>query len=328
MQLRGKIRLSRLKTKEEYQKTKAYRFFHWYSGEKDPYLDKVEMHPQPEKPKEELTIEERMHDRQIVIDKVYDFDKNKNMKLFNRFYAIASIIFCIIFITILLIAVSYLPRAGSAMNPNNNEVSKRYIENGLQETGAVNIVTGMILNYRGFDTFGETCVLFIATSCVMILLMVNEEKLKDSIELNDRRYEPKNDVILQKVAFVLVPIIFIFGIYVILNGHLSPGGGFSGGAMIGAGMILYVSAFGFKKTQKFFNENTYKVVKVSALTLYGVLMIYYFYTGANGIDNHIPLGTPGNILSSGMILPINIFVGSEVACTMYAFYALFRRGGL
>lgn len=320
--------MSRLKSEEEYQKTKAYRFFKWYSGEKDPYLGKVEMQPQPEISEEELTIEECMHDKAIVIERVYDMDKNKNIKMFNRFYTIISVVFCVTIIAVLLLAVSYLPRTGNAKNPDNNEVAERYIEKGLQETGAVNIVTGMILNYRGFDTFGETCVLFIATSCVMILLMVNEEKLKKSIELNDRRYEPKNDVILQKVAFVLVPIIFIFGIYVILNGHLSPGGGFSGGAIIGAGMILYVSAFGFQKTQKFFNETIYKIIKVTALTLYGFIMIYYFYTGANGIDNHIPLGKPGSILSSGMILPINIFVGSEVACTMYAFYALFRRGGL
>lgn len=320
--------MSRLKSEEEYQKTKAYRFFKWYSGEKDSYLGKVEMRPQPEVSEEELTIEECMRDKAIVIEKVYDIDKNKNLKMFNRFYNVISVIFCITFIAVLLFTVSYLPIAGNAKNPDNNEVAERYIEKGLQETGAVNIVTGMILNYRGFDTFGETCVLFIATSCVMILLMVNEEKLKKSIELNDRRYEPKNDIILQKVAFILVPIIFIFGIYVILNGHLSPGGGFSGGAIIGAGMILYVSAFGFEKTQKFFNEKTYKIVKVTALTLYGFVMIYYFYTGANGIDNHIPLGRPGSILSSGMILPINIFVGSEVACTMYAFYALFRRGGL
>ncbi len=320
--------MSRLKSEEEYQKTKAYRFFKWYSGEKDPYLGKVEMHPQTDLSEEELTIEECMRDKAIVIERVYDIDKNKNIKMFNRFYTFISVIFCITIIAVLLLTVSYLPRTGNAKNPDNNEVAERYIENGLQETGAVNIVTGMILNYRAFDTFGETCVLFIATSCVMILLMVNEEKLKKSIELNDRRYEPKNDVILQKVAFVLVPIIFIFGIYVILNGHLSPGGGFSGGAIIGAGMILYVSAFGFQKTQRFFNETIYKIVKVSALTLYGLLMIYYFYTGANGINNYIPLGKPGSILSSGMILPINIFVGSEVACTMYAFYALFRRGGL
>ena len=127
---------------------------------------------------------------------------------------------------------------------------------------------------------------------------------------------------------ITVPIVFIFGIYVILNGHLSPGGGFSGGAMIGAGMILYVSAYGFDKMQKFFNEKTYKVVKVAALCTYCVVITYYLFMGANDFNNHISLGVPGMIFSAGIILWLNIFVGIEVACTMYAFYALFRRGGL
>ena len=93
-------------------------------------------------------------------------------------------------------------------------------------------------------------------------------------------------------------------------------------------MILYVSAFGFKKTQRFFNEQVYKVAKITALTMYGIVGSYFYILGANGIENHIPLGIPGHILSGGIILPINICVGLEVACTMYAFYALFRRGGL
>jgi multicomponent Na+:H+ antiporter subunit B len=130
------------------------------------------------------------------------------------------------------------------------------------------------------------------------------------------------------VTLILVPVIFLFGFYIILNGHLSPGGGFSGGATIGAGLILYVTTFGFHKTQRFFSEKTYDRVKVGALSLYSVTMIYYFYTGANMLKNVIPMGTAGNILSSGMILPINIFVGLEVACTMYCFFALFRRGGM
>ena len=158
--------------------------------------------------------------------------------------------------------------------------------------------------------------------------MVDDAILKKQEVKNDRRYEPKNDAILQGTAFVLCPIIFIFGIYVILNGHLSPGGGFSGGAILGAGLILYVSAFGFKKTQRFFNEHIYKIAKITALCMYGIIGSYFYILGANGIENHIPLGTPGHILSGGIILPIDICVGLEVACTMYAFYALFRRGGL
>ncbi len=265
----------------------------------------------------------------MIREKVYDKAHNKKLKIFHNIYVAAAIMFCITLVGILLYTVSYLPRTGNPSNPDNNVVSQRYIEQGLQETGAVNIVSGMILTYRAFDTFGETNVLFIATCCVMILLMLDERILKKLEEgSGDRRFEPKNDMILQGTAFILCPIIFIFGIYIILNGHLSPGGGFSGGAILGAGLILYASAFGFNKTQRFFDEHVYKAAKITALCMYGVIGSYFYITGANGIENHIPLGQPGHILSGGIILPIDICVGLEVACTMYAFYALFRRGGL
>ena len=98
--------------------------------------------------------------------------------------------------------------------------------------------------------------------------------------------------------------------------------------MIGAGLILFCNALGLEQTRRFFNEHIYKVVKVGSLVLYGITMSYYFFTGGNGLQNIIPLGTPGHLISSGMILPINIFVGLEVACTMYSFFSLFRQGSL
>lgn len=55
-----------------------------------------------------------------------------------------------------------LPPFGEADNPYNNEVSQRYIEKGIEETGAINFVAGMILDYRAFDTLGESFVLFTA----------------------------------------------------------------------------------------------------------------------------------------------------------------------
>lgn len=318
--------MSKLREPSDYKLTKAYRFFRWLDGEKDPYLDHVEMKPQDEFVEEEQTLKERMRDKQMVYEKVYDMEHNKEIKIFNVLYRMMSIIFCVTLIAILLITVSYLPKTGNASNPDNNEVSRRYIEQGLQETGAVNIVTGMILDYRAFDTFGESNVLFIATVTVLILLRL-DKKEKEEAEENDRLYEPKNDMILQKIAFILVPLIMIFGIYVILNGHLSPGGGFSGGAIIGAGLILYLNAFGFKKTEKFFTEKTYKWICFASLSFYCLAKSYSFYTGANHLESGISIGTPGDILSSGLILPLNICVGLVVACTMYAFYALFRKGG-
>lgn len=308
-------------------------FTRWFYGEKDPLLGKVEMKSQEEYQPKEGEIRELMKEHAELHEHIYNMQNNTKLKVFERMYQIAAVVFCLILISILLITVSWLPPVGNASNPDNNEVAARYIERGLQETGAVNIVTGMILDYRAFDTFGESNVLFIGTITVLILLRIdkrgnkNGEPTIEEAEANDRRYEPKNDMILQIIASFLVPIIMIFGIYVILNGHLSPGGGFSGGAIIGAGLILYLNAFGFAKTERFFTEKTYKWICFCSLSFYCLAKSYSFYTGANHLESGIPLGAPGAILSSGLILPLNICVGLVVACTMYAFYALFRKGG-
>ncbi|MDE7179299.1 MAG: hypothetical protein K2O59_15970 [Lachnospiraceae bacterium] len=315
--------MSKKRSSEAYQKTFAFRFFRWISGEKDPYLGEVEMRPQEEYHVDEETLIRREMEHDAILDKVYDTKNNKGIRLFQSLYEITSILFCLFLIALLLITVSYLPAVGTVTRPVNNEVAQRYIEDGLEETGAINIVAGMILDYRAFDTLGESHVLFVATITVLILLRLN----KGQEDKNDRIFEPKNDVILQLVATFLVPIIIIFGIYIILNGHLGPGGGFSGGAVIGAGLVLYLNAFGFAKTERFFTEKTYKWVCFFSLSFYCLAKSYSFYTGANHLHSVIPKGTPGAILSSGLILPLNIAVGLVVACTIYAFYAMFRKGG-
>ncbi len=314
--------------RDNYENSLWNRLTRWVNGESDPFQGKMEMEPLREADYvgDSVYNPDRLNKEKIA-QYLEDTRKNKEMRAFRVLYCMSSVALCLLLIAVLLLTVSYLPVLGDPNGPNNNEVSARYIEKGMEESGAVNMVTNMILSYRGFDTFGETCVLFIAATCVIILLRKNEEEIENTKE-TDWTYEPKPDAILQRMTLVLVPVIFLYGFYIILNGHLSPGGGFSGGATIGAGLILYVTTFGFHKTQRFFNEKIYDMVKVGALSMYSITMIYYFYTGANMLKNVIPLGTPGDIISSGMILPINIFVGLEVACTMYAFFALFRRGGM
>ena len=75
----------------------------------------------------------------------------------------------------------------------------------------------------------------------------------------------------------------------ILNGHLSPGGGFSGGAIIGAGLILYLTAFGFEKAEKMFTEKPIKAVCFVALTFYCLAKSYSFFTGANSFGQSYPI---------------------------------------
>ena len=319
--------MSRKVPEERYRKTFSYKFRCWLEGTKDPFLGQVEMEPREPFVESEEARERREQDSKALEAKVYDLEHNFEMRIFNRIYRVFCILFCIFLVVMLLAAVSDLPPFGHAENPANNEVAQRYIEKGLEETGAVNIVTGMILDYRAFDTLGESHVLFIATCTVLILLRRDGKKEQEEGQDNDRLYEPKNDVILQTVARVLVPPILLFGIYIILAGHLGPGGGVSGGAVIGAGLILYLNAFGFAKTERFFTAKTYRRMSFCALACYSIAKSYSFYTGANHIESVVPLGTPGAILSGGLILVLNICVGVVVAGTMYTFYVMFRKGG-
>ena len=249
------------------------------------------------------------------------------LRVFGRVYPLLAVILCIVMSAILILTVSHLPRYGEETAPANNEVAERYLEQGMEETGAVNSVAGMIISYRGFDTLGEAHVLFTAVVAVMILLMEESDARRRRAERREEALlDLSRDPIVRQIVRFLVPTILLFGIYIMLNGHLSPGGGFSGGAIVGAALILHSLGYGFERTERLFSEKVYAAIKVSALLLYALLMGYFFFTGANGLNAHIPLGTPGDILSAGFILPINIAVGFEVACTMYGLYSFFRRG--
>ncbi len=71
---------------------------------------------------------------------------------------------------ILLFGLTDFPEFGRADNPAHNEVMVKYIEDGVADTGAVNLVSGMILDYRAFDTFVESIVFFTAVIAVLAVL--------------------------------------------------------------------------------------------------------------------------------------------------------------
>ena len=247
----------------------------------------------------------------------------------SRLRSVLSAVLCLSLISLLIFAVARMPKFGNADTLVDSELTKFYVENTLKDSGAVNIITGIILDYRGFDTLGESHVLFIAVCTVLLMLSIRGEKdEKERLSANeyDRHFEPRHDLILQSAARILTPLIFVFGIYIVFNGHLSPGGGFSGGAVLGAGLILYQNAFGYKRIEKFFTYKTFRLVSVCSLLFYSLAKGYHFITGADHISSGIPKGTPGNIFSAGLLLPLNIAVGLVVACTMYALYTMFRKG--
>jgi len=115
-------------------------------------------------------------------------------------------------------------------------ISQHFASKGAEEVGAANIVTAIVVTYRGFDTLGEVTILFLTASIIAFFLKLKDEENEIKIKNSD------TSELLVTASQILIPIIFLFGIYVFMNGHLTPGGGFQGGAIIATGVALMILA--------------------------------------------------------------------------------------
>jgi multicomponent Na+:H+ antiporter subunit B len=181
------------------------------------------------------------------------------------------------------------------------------------ETETANAVTSVVTYFRGFDTLGEVTILFLSIFGIGLGL----EGYKD--KLNIFAYENQ----LLKIAVdVLFPLIIMFGFYIIIHGHLSPGGGFQGGVVIASAFLLMFLA----KDDEF--SLNHKIISLAEalsgvgfilLGLLGVLLLDRF------LGNFLPLGSMGNLFSGGLIPLIYIFVGIKVSAEITALVEYFVR---
>ena len=284
------------------------RFCDWVNGN-SPATDRTTQYVMVHKP-----------GRAYEPPEIHEERERLRLKKFFGLYPVAAGILCVALMVILLITVVEIPPFGQPGNPTNNEVSRHYLEYTEEETGATNAVAGMILSYRGFDTLGESCVLFLAVSSVMILLQRDQNNTTEQILHRMRREDQIErthpDNILRQSAKILTPFILLFGLYVLVNGETSPGGGFSGGAILGGGLILYASAFGAERLGVHLTRGLYDRIRLTGLLAYAFTYGAFIFTGSNDIK----------VDMEWMMTVIDLAVGIVVACTIYGFYTMFQRG--
>ena len=182
------------------------------------------------------------------------------------------------------------------------DVSNHYMNNGLKETGAANIVTSVVVTYRGFDTLGEVTILFIAAIGLGAVLFTEKRQAG--------REEEKEEasLIVRTGSKLLFPFIILFGAYIFMHGHLTPGGGFQGGAVIASGFLLMYLAWPARVA----GRKRFSVVESLAglaFVAVGILGIIY---GAGFLANFLPLGTRYALLSAGVIPIIYVAIGLKV----------------
>lgn len=142
----------------------------------------------------------------------------------------------------LLIAAKDLPNWGDVHAPVNEAVSaQHYITQTYEETTVPNLVTAVLADYRGYDTMFETVVVFIAGLSIMAIVGM-QPGWQSSVPQPQASDAQKEDPIVRTTCRILMPLILLFGLYVIAHGHHSPGGGFQGGIILAAGLILLALA--------------------------------------------------------------------------------------
>lgn len=139
---------------------------------------------------------------------------------------------------------------------------------------------------------------------------------KHKLAKHKEKHEVKgDDTIIQCCSDIVLPIAVILGLYIILHGHLTPGGGFQGGVLVGgAASIMYI-AYGRKGINEIFNLYRFKISEsIGALgfILIASLGLIYGIKGFAFFQNVANKGTPGTILSSGNIFLMNFAVGYKV----------------
>jgi multicomponent Na+:H+ antiporter subunit B len=134
-------------------------------------------------------------------------------------------------------------------------------------------------------------------------------------------------LIVKNMTRLVAGFIAIFGIYIVLYGHVSPGGGFAGGVILAGALVLVVLAFGEEFSRKVFPHS---VAQVSdALGATGFLLVALFgYMVGGFFMNFLPRGEPGSLFSAGTIPISNLAIGIKVGAGLFGVFlalALFRR---
>jgi multicomponent Na+:H+ antiporter subunit B len=199
-------------------------------------------------------------------------------------------------------------------------LGKQYVELVPQELGAANVITGILLAYRAFDTLGEVAVLFMVAAGVGLVLEKSGRR-KQSLSAGASAPPQQASEIVRTGAQVLVPLIAIFSAYIIMHGHLSAGGGFQGGAVIASSVILILFAEPQQRLDQQFLSRTESVA--------GVLFVLVGVAGlilAGGfLDNRVlPLGQFGAFFSAGAIPVLSVLLGIKVGCELSVIIDRFR----
>jgi len=218
-------------------------------------------------------------------------------EIYKNFYKIVLVVLLAIFLVMIFYEIQSLD--------SERYLSDHYISKGVQETGAINIVTSVLYDFSAFDTLGEATVILIATSTLAFLVPVRKVSMQGS----------KFTIIVYQAIKFIVPFLAVLGSYLIVSGHLSPGGGFVGGVVLAFIPIVVTVTYGVKFSEYHIKPNIKKLLENLGAIGFILLGLLGVLAGSNFLANgkaNFNLGTSGELISAGLIPYLNIMIGIKV----------------
>ncbi len=183
----------------------------------------------------------------------------------------------------------------------------------VYERHATDVGTAVNFDYRGFDTLGEESILFASVMGCALLLRKREDDHEDPpLDREYSRGVPEPSDAVRVCCMALVVLLVIFGLDIVLHGQLTPGGGFQGGVILASVPLIVYLGSDYRKFQQITNHTLTEAVEGLGIAIYALLGFAALLFGAPYLTNILPLGTTGNVNSSGTITAISVATGMEV----------------
>ena len=206
-------------------------------------------------------------------------------------------------------AVTGLPGFGHPRGPYATAAVKA----ALQGRHVADTVAGVTFDVRGIDTLGEELILFCAAIGATVLLRAQRAEGRDEQAAGPAEEErPRISGPLRALGAALVGPMLVLGVYVVTHGHLTPGGGFQGGVILAAALLLVYAAGQLLAIERLRPVALVELAEAVGAAAFALVALGGLVFAAAAMENFLPFGTTASLLSGGTIPVLNLAVGVEV----------------
>ncbi len=185
---------------------------------------------------------------------------------------------------------------------------------GVTERHATDLVTALNFDFRAFDTLGEEFILFASVlGVVLILRQLRGEHERPNQEETDEHQLAGASEALRALALVLVPGLLALGVYIVVHGQITPGGGFQGGVILATGPLAVFAAGRYLRMRILAPQTVVEIGDAIGAMGYGLVGLGGLVFVGVFFKNFLPLGISGHLLSAGQIDVASVAVGLEVS---------------